>query len=128
MFDEIESLAALPHPRWPLHPEPHPLERLDFYIRRLADAYGIGLANFCRHGLGCDAGDLDRCKIDPPQELLERLSRGTGQSIRRLRNMTEARCHARMNVALRWIIRSAPEIVHKTCFNVPGQNEFVDSI
>jgi len=128
VLDDVEMLADLPRPRWPLHPEPHSLERLDSYIRRLADAYGISLATFCRHGLGCDPGDLDRCRVDPSQALLERLSRGTGQPIRRLRNMTEARCHVRTNVALRWIIRRDPQIVHKMGFGVSGQARFMDSI
>ena len=121
VFDDVELLTDLPYPRWPLHPQPRLLERLDTYIRRLAEAYGVGLATFCRHGLGCDPGDLDRCRVDPPSALLERLSRGTGQSIRRLRNMTDAGCHARMQVALRWIVRCDPEIVHKMGRKVPGQ-------
>lgn len=88
----------------------------------------MGVATFCRYGLGCDAGDLDRCGTDPPQTLLERLSSGTGQSIGRLRNMTDARCCARMKVALRWVIRCDPHIVHKLRFKVYGQGEFMDSI
>jgi len=128
VFDEAEMLAELPRPRWPLHPEPRLLERLDTYIRRLADAYGTGVSTFCRYGLGCDAGDLDRSAVDPSQALLDRLSSGTGQSTRRLRNMTEARCRARREVALRWIIRCDPEIVHKWHLQVSGQAEFVDGI
>nr|WP_239556243.1 MULTISPECIES: TniQ family protein [Sphingomonas] len=121
-------MGDLPRPRWPLHPQPRPLERLDTYVRRLADTYGMGVATFCRYGLGCNVGDLDRCADDPPQALLERLSSGTGQSIRRLRNMTDARCHARTKVAARWVIRCDPEIVHKMRFRFSGHGGFVDSI
>lgn len=128
VFDEVELMGDLPRPRWPLHPQPRPLERLDTYVRRLADTYGMGVATFCRYGLGCNVGDLDRCADDPPQALLDRLSSGTGQSIRRLRNMTDARCHARTKVAARWVIRCDPEIVHKMRFRFSGHGGFVDSI
>jgi len=113
VFDEVELMGDLERPRWPLHPEPRLLERLDTYIRRLAEAYGTGLATFCQYGLGCDAADLNRYAAEPTQELLERLACGTGQSMRRLSNMTVERCHARREVALRWIIRCDPGIVHK---------------
>ena len=128
MFDETELMSDLPHPRWPLHPQPRPLERLETYIRRLADTYGMGVATFCRYGLGCDAGDLGRCADDPPQALLDRLSSGTGQSIRRLRNMTDARCQARTKVALDWVIRCDPGTVHKMHLQLSGQSGFVDGI
>ncbi len=114
--------------RWPLHPTPRSLERLENYIRRLAETYGVSLAAFCRHGLGCTLLDLDRCAHDPPLALLERLSAGTGQPIRRLRNMTDARCHARMSVALRWVIRCDPTIVHKWLPKVSGHSDLVDGI
>lgn len=128
MFDEAEVMGDLERPRWPLHPEPRLLERLDTYIRRLAEAYGTGLATFCRYGLHCDAADLDRYANEPTQELLERLSGGTGQSMRRLSSMTVERCRARREVALRWIIRHDPEIVHKGYRQISGQSEFMDSI
>lgn len=128
VFDDVEILADLPQPRWPLHPAPRLLERLENYIRRLADAYGTGVATFCRYGLACELRDLERCAHDPPRLMLERLSAGTGQSIHRLRNMTDARCHARRKVALSWMIRSDPEIVHKWAPKVSGHTEFVDGI
>lgn len=120
MFDEAGLMGDLPRPRWPLHPQPRSLERLETYIRRLADTYGMGVATFCRYGLGCDTDDLHRCADDPPQGLIDRLSSGTGQSIRRLRNMTDARCHARAKVAARWAIRCDPEIIHKMRLRLYG--------
>jgi len=79
----------------------------------------MGVVTFCRYGLDCNVGDLDRCVDDRPQALLDRLSRGTGQSIRRLRNMTDACCHARTKVAARWVIHCDPEIVHKCGSDFP---------
>jgi len=76
----------------------------------------------------CNAADLERYAVEPAQELLERLACGTGRSMRRLSNMTVERCHARGEVALRWIIRRDPEIVHKGHLQISGQNRFVDSI
>lgn len=128
MSDDAEILAEAPPARWPLHPAPYALEGLEAYVRRLAGAYGIGLEAFCKHGLGCELGDLDRCADDPPEALLRRLSAGTGQPMRRLRAMTHARRHARMRAALAWMVRRDPEIVQKWAPKVPGHREFVDGI
>lgn len=127
MFDDAEILTALPHPRWPLHPAPRPFERLDGYVRRLAECYGIGLATFCRHGLG-DAGDVGSLADGPPRRALERLSAGTGVPVRHLRNMTTRRCHARLMIEVRRLVREHPEIVHQGSGEVPGQLTFLDGI
>ncbi|MGI8476674.1 MAG: TniQ family protein [Thermomicrobiales bacterium] len=109
MFDEAESFTGASEPRWPLHPQPMRFEHLDTYVRRLADVYGIGLGTFCRCGLGITLEDWLRCHDDPPLPVLERLSSGSGLPLRRLRNMTPRRSHARMMIALRDFVRDHPE-------------------
>lgn len=127
MFDDAEILPPLPPPRWPLHPAPRPFERLDGYVRRLAECYGTGLATFCRYGLG-DAGDLRELADGPPRRALERLSSGTGVPIHRLRNMTSRRCHARLMIEVRRFLREHPELVPQGSAKVPGQLPFLDGI
>jgi hypothetical protein len=84
-------------------------ETLDSYVRRLAERYEIGLRTFYRHGLGCEPEDLSTLADDPPRWALERLSAGTGLSIRELRNMTSRRSYARIAIALRNIGRDRPK-------------------
>ena len=84
-------------------------EQLDTYVRRLAGAYGTGLGTFCRHGLGITLEEWVNFHDDPPAPILERLSVGTGLSLRRLRNMTPRRSYARMMIALRDFVRDYPE-------------------
>lgn len=127
MFDDAEILATLPCPRWPLHPAPRPFERLDGYVRRLAECYGTGLATFCRHGLG-DAGDVRELADDPPRRALERLSAGTGVPVHRLRNMSSRRCHARLMIEVRRLLREHPELVPQGSAEVPGRPAFLDGI
>lgn len=95
--------------RWPLHPRPMRFETLDTYVRRLAERYEIGLRTFYRHGLGCEPEDLPALADDPPRWALERLSAGTGLSIRELRNMTNQRSYARIAIALRNLGRDRPQ-------------------
>lgn len=120
VFDEIEPFDPVPPARWPLHPTPRLLERLDFYVARLAKAYGMGLATFCRHALQCEIGDIDRCRHAPPEHLLVRLSHGTGLPIRRFRNMTEYRVNLRREVGLRWMLRCDPDLVQKMSKTILG--------
>ena len=127
MFDDAEILGDLPHPRWPLHPAPRPFERLDGYVRRLAECYGTGVTTFCRHGLG-DAGEVGSLADDPSPRALERLSIGTGVPVHRLRNMTSRRCHARLMIEVRRLLREHPELVQQGCGEVPGQPRFLDGI
>ena len=128
MFDDAEILPDLPLPRWPLHPSPRSFERLETYVRRLAETYGVGFATFCRHGLGGEAGEIGLLDNRPGPVMLERLSAGTGLPIRRFTNMTSERCHARVAVALRWIVRHNPELVQKGFREVSRQRSFVDCI
>lgn len=128
MFDDAEILPDLPHPRWPLHPTPRSFERLETYVRRLAETYNMGFATFCRHGLGGNPDEIGLLDDRPASAMLERLSMGTGLPIRRFRNMTIERCHARVAVALRWIVRHNPELVHKGFSEVSGQAAIRDPI
>jgi hypothetical protein len=84
-------------------------ETLDRYVRRLADRYEIGLRTFYRHGLGCEPEDVPALADDPPRWALERLSAGTGLSIRELRNMTSRRSRALIAIAIRNISRDRPK-------------------
>ena len=128
MFDDAEILPDLPRPRWPLHPAPHSFERLENYVRRLAECYGTTLATFCRYGLGGEVHEVGVLTDTPPLPTLERLSAGTGVPVRHFRNMTSERCHARMTVALRRLVQQHPELVHKGFREVSGQAPFMDSI
>lgn len=72
--------------RWPLHPQPGEWEGLESYVRRLAQAYGVSYDTFLRCALGRvgpGARDLDKVS----DELLARLSAGTGVPIEQLRGM-----------------------------------------
>jgi hypothetical protein len=86
-------------------------EQLDTYVRRLADAHGVRLGTFCRHGLGITLEEWVSFRDDPPPAVLARLSAGTGLSLRRLRNMTPRRSYARLMIALRDFVRDYPEQV-----------------
>jgi hypothetical protein len=111
--DDVEMLDDLPSPRWPLHPMPYRFERLDTYIRRLAERYGTQITTFCRCGLGREVGSLDAFAADPPRWALERLSAGTGLPLWQLRNMTTRRSMIRIALALRKLAREHPELVQK---------------
>lgn len=128
VFDDAEILPDLPLPRWPLHPTPLRFERLDTYVRRLAETYGTGFRTFCRQALGGDADEIGLLVGQPAPLMLARLSAGTGLSVRRFQNMTRERYHARVSAAFRWIVRHNPELVHKGFGEVSGQAPFVDSI
>jgi hypothetical protein len=109
VFDEAEILADPPAPRWPLHPQPMRFEHLDTFVRRLADAYGVGLGTFCRYGLGITGEEWANFCADPPLPVLARLSAGSGLSVRRLQNMTPRRSYARLLIAMRRLCREHPE-------------------
>ena len=128
VFDDAEILPDLPFPRWPLHPTPLRFERLDTYVCRLAEIYGIGFRTFCRHALGGGADEIGLLVDQPAPVMLERLSAGTGLPFRRFQNMTREHYHARVAAAFRWIVRHNPELVHKGFGKVSRQASFVDSI
>ncbi len=82
--------------RWPLHPQPGEWERLEDYIGRLAQAYGVGYDVFLRRALGRrgrGARDIEGAGFD---EVAARLSAGTGVPIERLRAMQGKQVMARL--------------------------------
>jgi hypothetical protein len=77
----------MPARRWPLHPRPSEWEDLETWVRRIAGAYGVSYDAFLLNVLdhtGRGARDLNRA----PDEVLARLSAGTGVPIERLSDMT----------------------------------------
>ena len=83
-------------PRWPLHPRPRSYERLEWYVRRLAETYGVRYETFCLRVLGIPLKDsVARGFISPTPETLRRLSAGTGLTMEALADMTPTRVWAR---------------------------------
>lgn len=89
----MTGLPALPR-RWPVHPEPEPLESLSSWLNRLADVYQMTVVDLLRQGLGIRVAqpgsiddDLDR---DPPAGLLDGLTERTGVPAGDLRAMSVA--------------------------------------
>jgi hypothetical protein len=75
--------------RWPLPPKPGQYETLRDYLHRLAECYGVNYNYFCRKALIMSPSELQKFRPnDPTLEILQRLSNGTGISIRRLKLMT----------------------------------------
>ena len=72
--------------RWPLRPQRGEWEGLESYVRRLAQACGVSYDAFLRCALG-RAGPGARDLHEVPDELLARLSAGTGVPVTRLRGM-----------------------------------------
>ena len=82
--------------RWPLHPRPRSYERLEWYVRRLAETYGVRYETFCLRVLGIPLKDSEaRGFISPTPETLRRLSAGTGLTMEALADMTPTRVWAR---------------------------------
>ncbi|GAA1914309.1 TniQ family protein [Streptantibioticus ferralitis] len=77
--------------RWPLHPQPGPLEALSSWLGRLAELYEMPVHDLLLHNLGLVGlalpGDLD---LDPPMAMLAVLAEKTGVELARLRSMTLA--------------------------------------
>lgn len=76
--------------RWPLRPEPGPVEALSSWLRRLADLYNLQVKDLLGdENLGLPElevlVDFDR---DPPAALLSALAERTGVELARLRAMT----------------------------------------
>jgi len=81
--------------RWPLHPQPREWEGLETWVRRIAEAHGVGYDTFLHHApgrTGRGARDLDH--LD--DRALERLSAGTGVPIEQLRAMQTGSAMARV--------------------------------
>ena len=81
--------------RWPLHPRPSEWEDLETWVRRIAEAYGVSYDAFLLNALdhtGRGARDLNNA----PDDVLAKLSSGTGISIERLLDMTSSRIMTRL--------------------------------
>ena len=75
--------------RWPLHPQPMRYEILESYVQRLARCYGVSHEQFCYRALGIPREDREaRYWNNPTDQVLDRLSDGTGVSVEQLKTMT----------------------------------------
>ena len=84
-----------PDRRWPLHPGPTEWEDLETWVHRIAEAYGVSYDAFLLNALdhtGRGARDLNNA----PDDVLAKLSIGTGVSIERLLDMTSSRIMTRL--------------------------------
>jgi hypothetical protein len=89
---------------WPLHPQPGEWEVLETWVRRIAQAYGIGYDAFLRHALG-RTGRGARHLEDITDAELARLAVGTGIRIECLRGMNIAAIMRRLNMtAQNWML------------------------
>ncbi len=78
-----------------MHPQPREWEGLETWVRRIAEAYGVGYDTFLHHALGRTgrgARDLDHLG----DEALGRLSAGTGVPVEQLRGMQTGSAMARV--------------------------------
>ncbi|MEV8479387.1 TniQ family protein [Streptomyces sp. NPDC051173] len=75
--------------RWPLHPQPAPLEALSSWLNRLAQLYEMPVTDLLKHNLGlvdlAVPADLD---VAPPAAMLTALAERTGVPLVQLRSMT----------------------------------------
>lgn len=88
-------MGPVPDCRWPLHPRPSEWEDRETWVRRIAEAYGVSYDAFLLNALdhtGRGARDLDNA----PDDVLAKLSIGTGVSIEQLLDMTSSRVMARL--------------------------------
>ncbi|GAA2353747.1 TniQ family protein [Streptomyces violaceusniger] len=76
--------------RWPLHPQPGPLESLSSWLERLARPYEIRVEDLLTRNLGLDMPVPDDLDYDPPAAMLAALAMRTGVETARLRAMTLA--------------------------------------
>lgn len=77
--------------RWPLHPQPGPLESLSSWLDRLARPYEIRVADLLTRNLGLvDVAVPDDLDYDPPAAMLAALAEHSGVEVARLRAMTLA--------------------------------------
>lgn len=75
--------------RWPLHPQPGPLESVSSWLGRIATLYGLSVKDLLRHNLDLldVPWDVDG---DPPAAMLAALTERTGVEPARLATMTLA--------------------------------------
>ena len=78
-------------PRWPLHPQPGPLEALSSWLTRIAGLYHLPVAELLTGNLGLvDLAVPDDLDLDPPAAMLAALSDRTGVDLARIWAMTLA--------------------------------------
>lgn len=86
-------MGPVPDCRWPLHPRPSEWEDRETWVRRIAEAYGVSYDAFLLNALdhtGRGARDLDNA----PDDVLAKLSIGTGVSIEQLLEHRRGSWHA----------------------------------
>ena len=77
--------------RWPLHPQPGPLESLSSWLDRLARLYRLSVKDLLAHNLGqLDVIVPEVVDWDPPAGILAALAERTGTGLAQLRAMTLA--------------------------------------
>ncbi len=78
--------------RWPLHPQPAPLEALSSWVERLAKPYRMSGRDLLVHNLGLDEEVVVPLTLDydPPEEMMAALAERTGVPVSRLWLMTQA--------------------------------------
>ena len=77
-----------PPRRWPLHPQPGPLEALSSWLVRLARPYGMHVNDLLGPELGVLGHAPDLVDYDPPPEIFTALAERTGVDPAQLRAMT----------------------------------------
>jgi len=77
--------------RWPLHPQPGPLESLSSWLDRLARLYRLSVKDLLAHNLGQLAVTApETVDWNPPAGILAALAERTGTDLAQLRAMTLA--------------------------------------
>jgi hypothetical protein len=80
-----------PPRRWPLHPQPGPVESLSSWLERTARLYDLPVADLLTRNLGqLDVTVPEIVDWDPPAAMLAALAERTGTSLAQLRAMTLA--------------------------------------
>ncbi|CCK24670.1 hypothetical protein BN159_0291 [Streptomyces davaonensis JCM 4913] len=75
--------------RWPLHPQPAPLEALSSWLNRLVQLYEMPVTDLLKHNLGLvDLAVPADLGVDPPLAMVTALAERTGVPLVRLRSMT----------------------------------------
>lgn len=95
---------------WPLHPTPKMDELLSDWIGRIAASYGVSYQIFCQRVLCLSRDEMLDLDDKPCRKALEILSKGTGQSIDWLSEMTVAGRRLRAHEALQQRQRRLQEI------------------
>ena len=80
-----------PPARWPLHPQPGPLESLSSWLERTARPYQVTVRDLLTRCLGRNGAEVPEIvDWDPPAWVLDALAERTGATLAQLRAMTLA--------------------------------------